>query len=171
MSRKILLFHALLCKKTTNHFSHFSNSNQNFTQQKSTLFSKFRWDYHSIIQNQPYSKIREEYQQLTHVRIVCQILFIVNKHPPSPISTDHKNSEQNSYNENDSRSWRCWYHGNDLTTEEKEIYSKRVYSKISCDILYIWSLVCYNKCNFLEYNLGYIVFGGLGIVLSKIFTF
>ena len=49
---------------------------------------------------------------------------------------------RNSNDENDSRSWRWWYHGN------RRFLRKKVYSKTSCVIFYIRSLVWYNKCKF-----------------------
>ena len=62
MSRKLLRINKLLLgRKPPTFCSHFSIAHQTFTT-KSRSSSKFTLDYHSsITQNQPHSKIREEY--------------------------------------------------------------------------------------------------------------
>ena len=63
MSRKIKLFHTLLGKKPPTIFNSFSISHQTYTT-KSPSLQIGNWTITAATQNQPYSKIREEY----HVR-------------------------------------------------------------------------------------------------------
>ena len=72
------------------------------TKQKSPSPSKFTLDHHSssITQNQLHSKIRED---ITWQPSITHDDYQLSTKPISP------------YNENDSRSWRWWYHGNNLT--------------------------------------------------------
>ena len=101
-------------KKTTEHFSHLSISHQT-AHNKNHYISKFATGLsqqnhpESITQNQSNQKIRKEY----HMDNNCHTQWL---------STVH---------ENDPKSWRWWYHGNYLTTGQKEIVmEKRVYPKI-----------------------------------------
>ena len=67
--------------------------------------------------------------------------------------------------ESDPRSWRWWYHGNDLTTAQKELVrEKRVHSKIKTRqrvLCFIFDCGCVKiYLNFVEFNLGVLSFWG-----------
>ena len=89
---------------------------------------------------------------ISHQTYTTKISKFTAHYPKSTIFEDMRrilhtiiiNYPGNPYNENDSRSWRWWYHG----TEQKEILRKKVYSKTSCLMFYIWSWVCYDTCKF-----------------------
>ena len=152
MSRKILLFLRLnftRCQaknqrrifkiKTTKHFSHFSISHQTAHNKNHHLSIFATGLSQDITQNQSIRKIRKEYH-------------MDNNYHTRWLSTIH---------EKDPRSWRWWYHGNDLTTGQKE---KRVYSKIKtrqrmlCFIFDRGCVIIY--VSFIEFNLGVLCFWG-----------
>ena len=148
MSRKILLFRRLnfsRCqeKNQLNNFQnkttkHFSISHQTVHNKNRHLSKLAPGISEHITQNQSIRKIRKERD------------MDYNYHTRW-LSTIH---------ENDPRSRRWWYHGNDLTTGQKEILrEKRFYSKIKSR----QSVLCFRfgrgcviiNVSFIEFNLGY----------------